>query len=115
MRRRPQERERATARRRLALLQARSVGDCSDHTAQERLTCPLLTQVELVAVADIPGGVRLRYRPSSISFERMQRMLGCQAAMARLEPEAPPLCRFFDARTSKRLRQEKARGPSRGR
>jgi hypothetical protein len=82
-------------------------GACSDLSAEQRLSCPLSPDT-VEAIEPISRGVRMRMRQGTAA-DSVTRALDCQASVAQVQPERPPLCSFADGSIEHRVSEREGR------
>ncbi len=80
---------------------------CAQLSAHERVSCPL-SSTSVTEVEEIPGGVRLHFRPGSVKADHLIQVFACQDALARVGGGAP-ICPFVDRDTRHQVRDRRGR------
>jgi hypothetical protein len=76
---------------------------CNGLVPEERIECPLRDARDVLAMTDIPRGVRVRLRSTVYAPDKLQRLFDCHQSLARMRPQSPGPCGFLDARTTARV------------
>jgi hypothetical protein len=71
---------------------------CNAVSTEGKTECPVRRAAGVAYVVDIPGGVRVGYRPD-VSTEDLRQIFVCQKSLAMAQPDLPTTCPFIDAST----------------
>lgn len=90
------------AQRRLELVEPPARESCAEVPPEQQRRCPY-PAVAVEMLEEIPGGVRLHFRRSSVQAAAIRAVVRCQTALARERPIEPLACPFLVGRTDQAI------------